>query len=64
MLLFRHTIPLRGVSGVSVEQLEDMVDTAVGECERLFPALQLVIWGGQKVEEAMAAAMMDTVGEA
>ncbi|WP_119165229.1 type III secretion system chaperone family protein [Algihabitans albus] len=64
LLLFRHTIPLRGVSGVSVEQLEDMMDTAVGECERLFPALQLVIWGGQKVEEAMAAAMMDTVGEA
>ncbi len=64
LLLFRHTIPLRGAAGASVEQLEDLVDAAVVECERFYPALQMVVWGGQTVGAAIAAAMMDTVGEA
>ena len=63
-VLFRHTIPLRGTAGASVEQLEDLVDTAVSECERFYPALQLVVWGGQNTAEALAAALMETVGEA
>lgn len=63
-LYFRHTVPLRGTRGASVEQLEDLVDTAVMECDRFYPALQRVIWGGQSGPEAVAAAMMDTVGEA
>jgi hypothetical protein len=61
---FRHGVLLRGASGASVEQLEDMVDIAVTECERFFPAFQLVIWGGKPAEEAIASAMIDPVGEA
>ncbi len=64
MPLFRHTLPLRGSPGASVEQLEDLVDTAAEECERLYPALQLVVWGGQSVESALSSALMETVGEA
>lgn len=64
MISFRHTTPLRGVAGISAEQLEDLVDTAVNESERFFPALQLVIWGGKTADEAMTVAMMETVGEA
>ncbi|WP_119459164.1 YbjN domain-containing protein [Rhodospirillaceae bacterium SYSU D60014] len=62
--MFRHTILLRGVTGASVEQLEDLVDIALGECERFFPAFQYVVWGGRTAEEAVAAAMFETVGEA
>lgn len=62
--MFRHTILLRGVTGASVEQLEDLVDIALGECERFFPAFQYVVWGGRTAEEAAAAAMFETVGEA
>jgi hypothetical protein len=62
--MFRHTIPLRGMPGASIEQLEDVVDTALTECERFYPALQLVVWGGRSVSEAIAAAHMDTIGEA
>lgn len=64
LVMFRHTVPLRGTNGVSVEQIEDLMDTALGECERLYPALQMVIWGGQSVGDSIAAAMMETVGEA
>jgi hypothetical protein len=62
---FRQGVLLRGAAGgASVEQLEDLVDIAVSECERFYPAFQLVVWGGKPAEEAIAAAMIDPVGEA
>ncbi len=64
MPMFRHTVPLRGLSGASVEQLEDLVDSAFTECERFYPAFQFVIWGGKGAHEAIAAALFETVGEA
>ncbi len=62
--MFRHALPLRGVGSASVEVLEDMVDIAITECERFFPALQFVVWGGKSPAEAVAAACLDPVGEA
>ena len=62
--MFRHTVPLRGQRTASVEQLEDLVDTGLSECERFYPALHLVIWGGRDPSDAVATAMLDTVGEA
>jgi hypothetical protein len=64
MPMFRHTVPLRGLSGASVEQLEDLVDSAFTECERFYPAFQFVIWGGKGAHEAIAAVLFETVGEA
>ena len=61
---FRQGVLLRGAAGASVEQIEDLVDIAVSECERFYPAFQLVVWGGKPAEEALAAAMIDPVGEA
>jgi hypothetical protein len=61
---FRQGVLLRGASGACVEQIEDLVDIAVSECERFFPAFQLVVWGGKAAEEAIAAAMIDPAGEA
>ena len=61
---FRHTLPLRGAASASVEQLEDLLDTALMESERFYPALQMVVWGGRPVPEALQASLMDTVGEA
>lgn len=62
--VFRHSVLLRGAPGASAESLEDMVDIAVTECERFFPAFQFVLWGGKPPAEALAAAMLDCVGEA
>ena len=62
--MFRHAILLRGALGASVEQLEDLVDMALTECERFYPAFQLVIWGGKSAEEAVIAAMIEPMGEA
>ena len=61
---FRQGVLLRGVFGASVEQIEDLVDISISECERFFPAFQLVVWAGKSAKEAIAAAMIDPVGEA
>ncbi|HYD31736.1 MAG TPA: YbjN domain-containing protein [Azospirillaceae bacterium] len=62
--MFRHTTLLRGSRGASVEQLEDLVEISLSECERYYPAFQFVIWGGKSAPEAVSAAILDTVGEA
>jgi len=62
--MFRQTTLLRGSRGATVEQLEDLVEIALSECERFYPAFQFVIWGGKSASEAVSAAILDTVGEA
>jgi hypothetical protein len=62
--MFRATLALRGQQGLAVEQTEDLVETALMECERFYPAFQYVIWGGKPAADAIKAAMIDTVGEA
>ena len=64
MPMYRHVLPLRGVNGPTPEQVEDMLDTALIECERFFPSFQYTIWGGKQPSEALEAALVDTVGEA
>ena len=64
MPVFRHSVLLRGAPGASAESLEDMVDIAISECERFFPAFQFVLWGGKAPAEALQAAMLECVGEA
>ncbi|MDA0661587.1 MAG: YbjN domain-containing protein [Proteobacteria bacterium] len=62
--MFRHTMLTRGWDGASAEQLEDLVDIAVCECERFYPAFQYVLWAGYTAAQAVEATMLDTVGEA
>lgn len=62
--MFRHAVLLRGLMGASMEQIEDLVDIAISECERFYPAFQFVLWGGKSPADAISAALLDTVGEA
>lgn len=64
LLVYRHALPLRDSGGPTTAQMEDLIQTAMGECERFYPAFQYVIWGGKSASEAVAAAMIETVGEA
>src|SRR5579872_488274 len=61
---FRYAVLLRGDGDASCEQVEDLVDIALSECERFYPACQLVIWGGKAPEDAMAAALIGPIAEA
>ncbi len=66
-LLFRHASMLpEGAEddGLTLGQAETLVEAAIDECERYYPAFQFVLWAGKKPQEALDAALIDTVGEA
>lgn len=63
-IIFRHTLLLNDAAGTNPEQLQELLDTAISECDRFYPAFQSVVWGGKSPAEAMQIAMFDTVAEA
>ncbi len=65
-LLFRHATLLDGSDdpGLSLEQAEMLIEAAMQELDRFYPVFQFVLWGGKSPKEAIAAAMVETRGEA
>lgn len=61
---FRHAMLFPGGLLPSGGQIEDLIRTAVTECERFYPAFQHVIWAGKTPLEAVEAAVFETAGEA
>lgn len=49
---------------LSLAAAELLVESAIDECERFYPVFQFVLWGGKTPREAIAAAMVETRGEA
>ena len=64
LAMFRYAVLLRGTSGPSHAQIEELVNIAISESDRFYPAFQFVIWGGKSVEDAVACALIDPAGEA
>lgn len=66
MLLFRHAALLdgNGESALTIEQAETLVEAAIDECERFYPVFQFVLWADKTPQEAIAAALIETQGEA
>ena len=63
-LELRHTLALRGAGGATPEQVEDVVDIMLGECEQVYPAIYQVVTGMLNAGDAATAVMMVTEGEA
>ncbi|HET9811786.1 MAG TPA: YbjN domain-containing protein [Sphingomicrobium sp.] len=66
LIVFRHSTVLdtRDGEGLTLEQAEAVSEAALEECERFYPVFQFVLWGGKSPGEAIAAALIDTHGEA
>jgi hypothetical protein len=62
VLMFRYGMLM--AAGATASLCEDLIEIAIGECERFYPAFQLVLWGGKAPAEALAACLFETVGEA
>ncbi len=64
-VLFRHAVLLDGDEpGLSLDQAETLIESAVDELDRFYPVFQFVLWGGKSPKDAIAAAMVETRGEA
>lgn len=66
ILLFRHAALLDATEdgGLTLEQAETLVEAAIDECERFYPVFQFVLWADKTPAEAIAAALIETQGEA
>ncbi len=64
VVMFRHALLLAGGAEPTQAQCEMMLKSAVEACERYFQAFQFVIWAGKSPEEALAAVLFETHGEA
>lgn len=64
IILFRNgsLLPPNGMLGV--DQAQTIIDVALDECERFYPVFQFIIWGEKSPEDALAAALIETLGEA
>ncbi len=63
-ITFRHSLLLREGAGTTAEHLQELLDHAISECERFYPAFQSVVWGGKTPAEAIEIALFETIAEA
>lgn len=63
-VLLRNSLMLAGGARVTDAQCEALIRVSIETCERYFPSLQFVVWAGKSAQDAMAAAMFETEGEA
>lgn len=64
LMLFRYGLVLAGGQVASAEQIDTLINAAVANCERYYPAIQLAVWGGQPPREAIQVAIAEAYGRA
>lgn len=64
LMVFRYGLTLAGAQAPTAQQVDVMLRNAVTAAERFYPAFQLVAWGDDTAEQALAMAMSDSVGRA
>jgi hypothetical protein len=63
LLLYRHGLLLTGAE-TQAAQCEALLRAALEACERYYQSFQFVLWAGKSAEEALAATMLETQGQA
>ncbi len=64
MLVYRHGLLLGDEGLLSLSQAQGLIENAVDECDRFYPAFQFVLWGDKSPRDALDSAMVDAAGEA
>ena len=64
MLVFRHSLLLSDDGTLSIAQAQSLVESAVSECDRFYPAFQFALWSDKSPEDALSSALIDAMGEA
>ncbi len=64
MLLYRHGLLLGDDGLLSLSQAQMLIEVAVEECDRFYPAFQFILWGDKSPADALASALVDAAGEA
>ena len=64
MLLYRHGAMLGDDGLLTLSQAQALVEAAIEECDRFYPAFQFVLWSDKSAREALDSALIDAAGEA
>jgi hypothetical protein len=64
LVTFRHGLILAGGADANDAQCDAMIRAGVESCQRYFPAFQFVVWAGQRAEDALQNALLETHGQA
>ncbi|MGB3738942.1 MAG: YbjN domain-containing protein [Pontixanthobacter sp.] len=64
LLVYRNAALLGNDGLLSLDQAQAIVETAVEECDRFYPAFQFVLWGDKSPHDALDSALIDAAGEA
>ncbi len=64
VLLYRHGAMLGADGQLTLDQAQSLVETAIDECDRFYPAFQFVLWGDKAPRDALDSALVDAAGEA
>ena len=63
-IVFRHAMSLTHGERPTMAQAASMIDAAVEAADRFYPAFDFLLVGDKSPEDAMAACMFETVGQA
>lgn len=64
ILVYRNAAMLGDGGMLSLDQAQAIIETAVDECDRFYPAFQFVLWGDKSPRDALDSALVDAAGEA
>jgi hypothetical protein len=64
VVMYRNGLLLTNGAEAGSGQLEALLAAAVDACERYYQAFQFVLWAGKTPEDALAAVLFETAGEA
>jgi len=61
---YRHTVLSSPDNNMLHHQLENLLDIGIYECEKYYPAFQLVLFEDSDPEKALTLSTFDTIGQA
>jgi hypothetical protein len=64
LMVYRYGLVLAGGNVAGAEQIDTMIGAAVMSAERYYPAMQLLVWGGQRPQAALQVAIAEAYGRA
>ncbi|OUS38335.1 diacylglyceryl transferase [Rhodobacterales bacterium 56_14_T64] len=64
LMVYRYGLVLTGGQVAGPEQIDTMINSAVSNAERYYPAIQLMVWGDRSPEDAMQVAIAEAYGRA
>ena len=61
---FRHTLLVPQRNEILYDQLEELVDIAIYECEKYYPAFQLILFKESQPQDALELCLLEPLGRA